>query len=154
SQCIVASAYLYGDGTSVNYAAALAWTRYGAGTTDRFAPICNYVAGYIYHHGLGVPRDYTKARYYLGLAGPKFRAATSELAEIAPEQAVTNGTSLMVPLSLHGYVVDGVVNGKPGRFAIDTGASGSQIPQDLADTLNMPLLGSITVRLADGTEKK
>jgi predicted aspartyl protease len=154
SQCSVAAAYLFGDGTSVNYAAALAWTKYGAGSADRFAWACNLVAGYIYHHGLGMPQDYSKARYYLRLAEPKFPGATRELAEIAREQAVTSGTSLRVPLSSDGYTVDGVVNGKLGRFAIDTGASGSQIPQDLADTLNMPQVGSITVTLADGTEKK
>ena len=36
-----------------------------------------------------------------------------------------------------GYVVDGFVDGSVGRFVIDTGADGSQIPQALASKLTL-----------------
>jgi hypothetical protein len=51
---------------------------------------------------------------------------------------------LDVPLSDDGsYAVDGTVNGVMGRFIIDTGATGSQIPQAQADKLALKATGSI-----------
>jgi predicted aspartyl protease len=62
---------------------------------------------------------------------------------------------LDVPLSDDGsYAVDGTVDGSVGRFIIDTGASGSQIPQALAAKLALKQAGSATVVLADGSKRK
>jgi predicted aspartyl protease len=62
-------------------------------------------------------------------------------------------------LSADGYVVDGSVNGSVARFAIDTGANGSQIPQAVADELasegkGPSPTGSTRVTLADGSKRE
>jgi predicted aspartyl protease len=54
----------------------------------------------------------------------------------------------------NGYVVDGLVDGSVGRFAIDTGTRESQIPHALVSKLALSPAGSTTIVLADGSERK
>jgi clan AA aspartic protease (TIGR02281 family) len=69
-------------------------------------------------------------------------------------QAATNSTAWYVPINRRGSVIalDGTINDRvPIRWMLDTGATMSSIPRDVATRLDAKVVGNQRFKLADGT---